>query len=504
MATIFRISTSTSTSCLDGPLLRQWTKYSNTYTWHLITTIYVAVDPFYNSAIRSIDRVHVTISIVQTMMANPRLCSSEDLPEILASLERVLALMELALRAYRHTDLLHSLSSAVSIGAEECRRLLNDLIRNLIDSRHGLSNSVLYSIRRYLWEKIGWQDSALSALDSKLRKSHSSFAACLLALGRAAWPELGRGQGQETLDKLAEFYVQLEQESTSLRHIKVDAIIVQDHLGRNLHVPMIFCASSQDFHIVITGFCRGLAGDGLIRQGNYRILDSENDQIIDPEEFASMLQPGMAVDMSIVVHEQTEERQGSEGYSCPRCQHVNSRYTGWVTCGKCNGLFNISPEEVSIVSSNTEQYVGTDPIPNERLLFRKISIFQVAARRAHHLNLSGDGLILPPLPTVLPRSHSSGSISSSGHQYTSLSCIQHGVATPVMLAAAEKRRKNPVKYQCLHCHALFIAENSRKRHIASHLGEKRFTCSNPGCGQLFSNDDDCKRHEMKSKKHATM
>ncbi|KZP33709.1 hypothetical protein FIBSPDRAFT_1035731 [Athelia psychrophila] len=93
-----------------------------------------------------------------------------------------------------------------------------------------------------------------------------------------------------------------------------------------------------------------------------------------------VLQPGMAVGMSIVLHEQAEERQGSEGYSCPRCQHINSRCAGWVTCAKCNGLFKISPEEESIVSPQTEQHAGTDSMPDEIYLFRKISIFQVAAR----------------------------------------------------------------------------------------------------------------------------
>ncbi|KZP02497.1 hypothetical protein FIBSPDRAFT_1055838 [Athelia psychrophila] len=78
------------------------------------------------------------------------------------------------------------------------------------------------------------------------------------------------------------------------------------------------------------------------------------------------------------------------------------------------------------------------------------------------------------------------------------------VAMPAMLTAAEKRRKNPAKYQCPQCHASFAAENSRKRHITSHLGQKRFMCSKLGCGQLFSDDGDRKRHEMTSKKHAAM
>ncbi|KZP15218.1 hypothetical protein FIBSPDRAFT_1048296 [Athelia psychrophila] len=296
-----------------------------------ITKIYMADDPFYNSAICSIERVRVMISIVQTMMANPMLCSSKDLPETLASLERLLTLMKLALRAYRHTDLVHSLSNAISIGVEECRQLLDELISNLTNFRHGLSNAVLYFIQQYMWARIGWQGSTVSTLDSKLRKSHSWFAACLLALGRAAWPELKRGLEQETLNELAIFYVQLEQESTSLRHIKVDAVTVQDHLGRNLLVPMIFCTSSRDFHVVIAGFCRGVAGDVLIQRGNYRILNSKDDQVINPEEFAIVLQPGMAVGMSIALHEQAEEGQGSEGYSCPRCKHINARCTGWVT-----------------------------------------------------------------------------------------------------------------------------------------------------------------------------
>ncbi|KZP30433.1 hypothetical protein FIBSPDRAFT_777644, partial [Athelia psychrophila] len=138
---------------------------------------------------------------------------------------------------------------------------------------------------------------------------------------------------------------------------------------------MIFCTSSHDFHIVITGFCRGVAGDVLIQRGNYRILNSKDDQVINPEEFAIVLRPGMAVGMSIALHEQVEERQGSEGHRCPRCKHINARCTGWVTCAKCNGSFKISPEE-AIISPETEQRAGADSIPNERFLFRKISIFQ--------------------------------------------------------------------------------------------------------------------------------
>lgn len=44
-----------------------------------------------------------------------------------------------------------------------------------------------------------------------------------------------------------------------------------------------------------------------------------------------------------------------------------------------------------------------------------------------------------------------------------------GVATPAMLAAAEKRRKNPAKYKCPQCGSSFTAENSRKRVFLSSI-----------------------------------
>ncbi|KZP28064.1 hypothetical protein FIBSPDRAFT_885954 [Athelia psychrophila] len=252
-----------------------------------ITKIYVAVGPFYDSAIRSIDRVHVMISMVQTMMANPMLCPSKDLPETLASLERLPALMELALRAYRDTNLVHCLSSAFYIGAEEYRQLLDDLISNLANSHHEISNAVLYYIRRHVWA--------------------SSFAACLLALQCAAWPELKRGQRRETLHELAKFYLEPEQESTSLRDIKVDAVIAPERREDGSLVPDLEpprdCLSSGSmpealertacralsalstpnnllrgetvlsagpFAVLIFGLLHRFPGDGLIRQGNYQ------------------------------------------------------------------------------------------------------------------------------------------------------------------------------------------------------------------------------------------
>lgn len=219
------------------------------------------VDDCYASATNSIVEFRLMIDIVHTMMANPILCSSTSLPETLAALQRILNLSERALQAYRHTPLSRTLSSAIAVGVEDFRQLLLDLLSNLTNYRYLIAAAVLWFIKTYLYGGLGQG----AALDSKLREAHRSFAACLLALpGRQAtlnrvldlslimtacyrdvWPELERGMGEETLAELANFHFLLEQESASLQHIKVDAVIVIDHLGRNLPVPLIFCSSWQ-------------------------------------------------------------------------------------------------------------------------------------------------------------------------------------------------------------------------------------------------------------------
>lgn len=148
-----------------------------------IAKIDVTIDHFSNS-IQSIDQVRIMISMAQIMMANPRLCPSGGLPETLASLKQLLRPMELMLLAYQHTDLVHSLSRAIHIEVEECCRLLNEFLGGLTNVCNVLSNVILYFICRYMWARFGWQGSTTSTLESKLRKSHSLFAACLLVLGR--------------------------------------------------------------------------------------------------------------------------------------------------------------------------------------------------------------------------------------------------------------------------------------------------------------------------------
>lgn len=141
------------------------------------------IDACYASATRSIIEVQAMIGVVRIMMDNPTLRSSKDLPETLASLHRILKLTELALRAYQHTPLVKTISRAISVGVEDCRLLLRELIKcTLSNYRHGLTAFVRYFIQKCIRGRIGRYD-AVRGLDSKLQESHRSFAACILALG---------------------------------------------------------------------------------------------------------------------------------------------------------------------------------------------------------------------------------------------------------------------------------------------------------------------------------
>ena len=140
-------------------------------------------DACYISATRSIIETRLMIDMVRTMINHPTLCPSASLPETLAALEQVLRLTELAVRAYHHTPLSESISCAVVIGVDDCRRILKELLGTLSDYRHMLSGVVLTFIRKYMWQRFG-QGCVVDTIDLQLQRCHRSFAACLLALGR--------------------------------------------------------------------------------------------------------------------------------------------------------------------------------------------------------------------------------------------------------------------------------------------------------------------------------
>ena len=84
---------------------------------------------------------------------------------------------------------------------------------------------------------------------------------------------------------------------------------------------------------MIVGFCRGVQGGEIVERGDYRILQQDNDQVIDPDQFSAAIRPEMTVEMSIVMREEMDEG-GAQEHKCPRCQHINQKVftpSGWVS-----------------------------------------------------------------------------------------------------------------------------------------------------------------------------
>ena len=140
----------------------------------------LVVDADYSKS--SLLEIRVIAEIVKSLMANPALYYSKTLPQTLSSLGRMLQLAELAVRAYQHTALVGTVSRVIIVLVQNCRLILRELLNDLSNYRHALSAAMLYFIRQYMWSQAG-EAVAISAIDSKLRECHSSFAACILALG---------------------------------------------------------------------------------------------------------------------------------------------------------------------------------------------------------------------------------------------------------------------------------------------------------------------------------
>ncbi|KZP08415.1 hypothetical protein FIBSPDRAFT_262250 [Athelia psychrophila] len=385
---------------------------------------YVTINNFEaTSAEDSSIEIRVIAGLMDILLDNPSLHHSDTLPKTLTSLRRMLALTELALRAYRQTPLAHTLNRAIITEAERCHQLLKDLFKRLSDYRHTLPAVLFQFIRQYVWSTAG-EGLAFSELNSKLGQCHSSLAACILALGSATCPELKRGQGGNTA--LAEFYSLFAQESASLRHIHIDTVIVIDHLGRNLPVPTIFCKSWQDFHAVIVGYCESFAGDSLVQRGDYRILKQDNNQYIAPSELSTTIRPGMTVEMSIVLRERTPAKHGGAEHKCPRCGRVNRTVitvSGWVSCQRCCANFQVlshthakergSEQDEPELISQAVQHLETDNVLEESVFFRRICILLTETKPPKTT------LKLPPLlwqvrsPPVSPTDDMPGLVSVS-------------------------------------------------------------------------------------------
>lgn len=127
-----------------------------------------------------------------------------------------------------------------------------------------------------------------------------------------------------------------------LQHVLLDQIIVLDHLGSNIPVPTIFCSKlevrnhvpfsrevncltytrSQDLRYIIRGYCKNRIGVKLIERGDFALMRSDDYQTVDLHNLAEAVQPGMVLEMSIILRE--KHMVGHHPRRCPRCDHINN------------------------------------------------------------------------------------------------------------------------------------------------------------------------------------
>lgn len=89
----------------------------------------------------------------------------------------------------------------------------------------------------------------------------------------------------------------------------------------------------QDFHHIITGFCRGRVGNHYVEQGDYQVISPADNRRIEPTQLAQRVKAGMVLEMSIVVHQMSAFQDSK--VRCPRCGHINlgaiaSDSNGWI------------------------------------------------------------------------------------------------------------------------------------------------------------------------------
>jgi hypothetical protein len=68
-----------------------------------------------------------------------------------------------------------------------------------------------------------------------------------------------------------------------------------------------------------------------VERGDYEVLRAEDSHMINRSEFAKTVEPGMVLEMSIVMRQATAFKDSKE--KCPRCHHINVNATvagGWI------------------------------------------------------------------------------------------------------------------------------------------------------------------------------
>ncbi|KIM74362.1 hypothetical protein PILCRDRAFT_828352 [Piloderma croceum F 1598] len=264
-----------------------------------------------------------------------------DLALELESLHQTLTLIKLTIQKYNDTPLGQSLANLITPEVNGCSAALQALLDSTEDIRLCLSSTSISHLWRQVWRPM-LRDKFTLLLRKKLSYSRQLFQELLVTLHSVALTELGTElhAGLATLQRFHGFNHQI---LPSLYHIKLNTVDVLNHLGEIIPVPTIFCSTWKDFHYIVQVHCRNRVGIDFIERGDYEVICAENSQIVRPSELAHTVQPGMKLEMSILLRPEIAFQDAKE--TCPRCHHINLNATvdlGWIQCRKCSGLFQIA------------------------------------------------------------------------------------------------------------------------------------------------------------------
>ena len=120
--------------------------------------------------------------------------------------------------------------------------------------------------------------------------------------------------------------------SLGAQYTRADNVLF--YMEGNCHILLLITmphisATYQDFNHIIIGYCRGYIGSHYVERGEYNLIATDGYKRIGPIEFAQEVNPGVVLEMSIVLrHETAYNRE-----TCPRCHHINlslAVHDGWI------------------------------------------------------------------------------------------------------------------------------------------------------------------------------
>jgi hypothetical protein len=83
---------------------------------------------------------------------------------------------------------------------------------------------------------------------------------------------------------------------------------------------------------MVKGYSKGRMGDSYVERGDYRISQVQDPHTLTPSEFEERVQPGMAIEMSIVFRRRIASQEPQ--MQCPRCQvtgpTITNDFDSWV------------------------------------------------------------------------------------------------------------------------------------------------------------------------------